>query len=62
MITCFLAKLESRFLSVRIYLLSPSILSAFDEASRWGAGRSPHLCLVNMVSMPDGDIFTNEFR
>jgi hypothetical protein len=58
----FLAKLESRFLSMRIYLLSPSILSAFDEASRRGAGRRAHLCLVNMVSMPDGDVFNNDIN
>jgi hypothetical protein len=62
MITCFLAKLENRFLRVHIYLLSPSILSAFDEASHRRAGRSAHLGLVNMMGMPDGDIFTNEFR
>jgi hypothetical protein len=62
MITCSLAKLENRFLSVRAWLLSPSILSTFGEASRRGAGRSAHLCLVNTVSMPDGDVFTNEFR
>ena len=62
MITCSLAKLENRFLSVRAWLLSPSILSTFGEASRQGAGRSAHLCLVNMMSMPDGDVFTNEFR
>ena len=52
MITCSLAKLENRFLSVRAWLLSPSILSTFGEASRQGAGRSAHLCLVNMMSMP----------
>jgi hypothetical protein len=36
----------------RAWLLSPSILSTFGEASRQGAGRSAHLCLVNMMSMP----------
>jgi hypothetical protein len=62
MITCFLAKLESRFLSMRIYLLSSSILSAFDEASHRRAGRPAHLGLVNMVSIPDGDVFNNDIN
>jgi len=47
---------------MRTYLLSPSILSAFDEASHRRAGRSAHLCLVNMMGMPDGDVFNNDIN